>query len=86
MTGFILKTSDNTTIRFRYYKADARITCSAFVALLPFTRRFYHARVSGQEIRIDNAPLLISWRAGELVSLKCMESEQRIANSEIKKP
>jgi len=73
MTGFILKTSDNTTIWFRYYKADARITCSAFVALLPFTRRFYHDRVSGQEIRIENAPLvweLISWWARELALLR----------------
>jgi hypothetical protein len=40
MTGFILKTSDNTTIRFRFYNEDARIICSAFAVLLPFTIRF----------------------------------------------
>ena len=58
MNGFILKTSDNTIIRFRFYKEDAPITCDAFLAQLPFTRTFMHARVSGQEIWIDNAPQL----------------------------
>ena len=57
MTGFQLKTAENKTIRFRYYE-DALITSKAFDALLPFTRTFMHARVSGQEIWIDNAPEL----------------------------
>lgn len=56
MTGFKLKTAD-TTIRFKYHE-DAPITAKAFAALLPFTRTFMHARVSGQEIWIDNAPEL----------------------------
>lgn len=55
---FILKTPNNKIIRFKYYFEDAPITCKAFDALLPFTRTFMHARVSGQEIWIDNAPPL----------------------------
>ncbi|MGZ3754607.1 MAG: DUF3830 family protein [Mucilaginibacter sp.] len=58
MTGFILKTSDNIIVRFNYYLDEAPVTCKAFDALLPFTRVFKHARVSGQEIWIDNAPSL----------------------------
>jgi hypothetical protein len=54
MTGFIIRTSNNTIIRFRYYE-DAPVTSQAFAALLPFARTFMHARVSGQEIWIDNA-------------------------------
>lgn len=57
MTGFQITTTNNNTIRFRFY-ADAPVTCRAFAALLPFTRTFMHARVSGQEIWIDNAPEL----------------------------
>jgi len=56
--GFIIKTSDNMIIRFRYYFADAPVTSSAFESLLPFTRTFLQARVSGGEIWIDNAPEL----------------------------
>lgn len=55
MTGFIIKTPDQQTIRFNYYLQDAPITSKAFDALLPFSREFMHARVSGQEIWIDNA-------------------------------
>ena len=58
MEGFILKTDDRTTIRFRFYNQDAPITSKAFSTLLPFTRTFFHARISGQEIWIDNAPQL----------------------------
>ena len=58
MTGFILKTSDNKTIRFNYYVDAAPITAKAFDGLLPFTRTFMQARVSGQEIWIDDAPPL----------------------------
>jgi len=57
MTGFIIRTSGNTIIRFRYYE-DAPVTSQAFAALLPFNRTFMHARMSGQEIWIDNAPEL----------------------------
>ncbi len=57
MQGFTITTRNNVFIRFKYYE-DAPITCAAFAALLPFTRTFMHARVSGQEIWIDNAPPL----------------------------
>src|ERR1700744_835590 len=57
MTGFILKTKDNIQIRFAYY-VDAPATAQAFAALLPFTRTFMHARVSGEEVWIDEAPPL----------------------------
>lgn len=58
MSGFIIKLSDNQNIRFRYYEEEAPVTTKAFDALLPFTKTFYHARVSGQEIWTDNAPQL----------------------------
>jgi hypothetical protein len=58
MPGFILKTNNNTTIRFNYYLEEAPITCKAFNALLPFTRTLIHARVSGQEIWTDDVPPL----------------------------
>jgi len=58
MQGFILKTSDGQMIRFKFYSEEAPVTCAAFAQLLPFTRIFFHARVSGQEIWIDNAPPL----------------------------
>lgn len=57
MTGFILKTNDGNTIRFNYLE-EAPVTSAAFDKLLPFSRVFYHARVSGQEIWIDDAPSL----------------------------
>ncbi|MDP2388538.1 MAG: DUF3830 family protein [Bacteroidota bacterium] len=58
MKGFIIKTSENKIIKFRLYTEEAPVTCKAFLKLLPFTRTFMHARVSGQEIWIDNAPPL----------------------------
>lgn len=58
MTGFILKTKDHKTIRFRFYNQEAPVTCSGFASLFPFTRTFLHARVSGQEIWTDHAPVL----------------------------
>ena len=58
VSGFLLKTPNGGKIRFRYYKTEAPVTCAAFETLLPFTRTFVHARVSGQEIWIDNAPEL----------------------------
>jgi len=57
MKGFTAKLKDGTTIRFSYYQ-DAPHTCAAFDKQLPFTRNFMHARVSGQEIWIDDAPEL----------------------------
>lgn len=58
MAGFIIKTTDNKIIRFRFYEKEAPVTSKAFAALLPFNRTFLHARVSGQEVWIDNAPEL----------------------------
>ena len=53
-----IATKDNDVIRFNLYQDAAPKTCEAFVKALPFTRTFFHARVSGQEIWIDNAPEL----------------------------
>ena len=58
MAGFIIKTSENKNIRFKYYGEHAPVTSTAFTALLPFTRTFMHARVSGQEIWTNQAPPL----------------------------
>lgn len=58
MTGFKITTSDKQHIHFECYTEAAPVTSKAFLSLLPFTRTFYHARVSGQEIWIDNVPEL----------------------------
>lgn len=58
MTGFKITTTDNIEIKFNLYTYDAPVTSKAFVDILPFTRKFHHARVSGQEIWIDDVPEL----------------------------
>ena len=58
MNGFVLTTQDGLKIRFELYRETAPVTSAAFLAILPFTRTFYHARMSGQEIWIDNVPSL----------------------------
>ena len=58
MTGFKITTSDNLEIKFELYLDTAPVTSKAFLSILPFTRTFYHARVSGQEIWIDDVPKL----------------------------
>ncbi len=58
MKGFKIITPTNEEICFEFYLDTAPITCEAFWAILPFTRTFFHARVSGQEIWIDNMPSL----------------------------
>ena len=58
MTGFSIQTANNSIIRFQYYPDAAPFTCAAFSMSLPFSKTFFHARVSGQEIWIDDAPLL----------------------------
>jgi hypothetical protein len=55
MTTFTVKTKNNETIRFKLYYEAAPVTVNAFIALLPFRRTFVHAKISGQEIWIDNA-------------------------------
>jgi hypothetical protein len=52
MSGFVIIYAD-LQIRFRFYAEEAPATVNAFVAELPFTREFMHARVSGQEIWTD---------------------------------
>ncbi len=58
MNGFKITTSDNQEIKFEFYIDVAPITSMAFLSILPFTRTFNHARVSGQEIWIDDVPKL----------------------------
>ena len=58
MTGFIIKAPDYRVIHFKFYLETAPVTCNAFARLLPFTRTFLHARVSGQEIWTDEPPPL----------------------------
>jgi len=58
MKGFKILTPDNQEIEFELYLDVAPITSEAFLGILPFTRKFYHARVSGQEIWIDDVPQL----------------------------
>jgi Protein of unknown function (DUF3830) len=58
MTGFKITTSDNQEIRCECYFNTAPVTSKAFLSVLPFTRTFHHARVSGQEIWIDDVPKL----------------------------
>lgn len=58
MTGFKLITPDLIEIHFQFYLNEAPQTSAAFARMLPFIRRFYHARVSGQEIWIDDGPSL----------------------------
>lgn len=58
MTGFKITTPDNQEIHFELYFDSAPVTSQAFLTILPFTRTFYHARVSGQEIWIDDVPQL----------------------------
>jgi hypothetical protein len=54
MQGFKLITSNNVEIRFEFYIEAAPITCAAFLNILPITKTFYHARISGQEIWFDD--------------------------------
>lgn len=58
MTNFQIKTSTGKSIRFNLYAADAPVTAAAFLNVLPFSAIFYHARVSGEEIWISDAPVL----------------------------
>jgi hypothetical protein len=58
MTGFKIITKDNHEIKFKFYLDSAPVTSKAFEQILPFTETFYHAKVSGQEIWIDDVPPL----------------------------
>ncbi len=58
MRKFKITTRDKEEILFELYEDAAPVTSKAFAGILPFTRTFYHARLSGQEIWIDNVPPL----------------------------
>lgn len=58
MNGFKITTLNRQEIKFEFYSDAAPVTTKAFITLLPFTRVFNHARVSGQEIWIDDVPPL----------------------------
>ena len=58
MNTFKIRTEENFIIRFQLYEDEAHVTTDAFIKTLPFRRKFFHARVSGQEIWIDDAPFL----------------------------
>ncbi len=58
MPGFKITLPDGQEIHFELYLDTAPVTAKAFLSILPFTRTFYHARVSGQEIWIDDVPPL----------------------------
>ncbi|HZL10934.1 MAG TPA: DUF3830 family protein [Prolixibacteraceae bacterium] len=58
MIGFKIITSDSQELKFEFYLDTAPVTSKAFIDILPFTRTFHHARVSGHEIWIDNVPKL----------------------------
>ncbi len=58
MRGFKVLTPGGQTLHFLYYLLEAPVTSAAFHGLLPFRRTFTHARVSGQEIWIDDVPPL----------------------------
>jgi 2',3'-cyclic-nucleotide 2'-phosphodiesterase (5'-nucleotidase family) len=88
MNGFKITTPDNQEIKFQLYLDAAPVTSKAFVDILPFTRTFHHARVSGQEIWIDNVPQLdiiqenasIFTEPGEVVFGPAKPSRTKTAN------
>lgn len=58
MPAFKITTADHLEIKFELDFKGAPVTSEAFLGILPFTRTFHHARVSGQEIWIDDVPPL----------------------------
>jgi hypothetical protein len=58
MTGFSIQSEGQPAIRFRFYDNEAALTAKAFESILPFSKIFFHAKVSGQEIWTDDAPKL----------------------------
>lgn len=88
MNGFKIITSEQQEIRFAFYEKEAPITSKAFVGILPFTRKFFHARISGEEIWIDDVPTLdiiqenasVFTEPGEVVFGPMNPSRTRTAN------
>jgi hypothetical protein len=58
MPGFLIRTGEGLLIHFNLYEQEATVTGRQFLSILPFTRKFVHARVSGQEIWTQDAPKL----------------------------
>lgn len=56
MTGFKITTQEGNEIRFSFLIDEAFITYAPFKRILPFTRTFNSARISGQKIWIEDAP------------------------------
>lgn len=85
---FIITTVSGEKIRFNCFEKDAPVTSAAFMKILPFKRIFFHARVSGQEIWIDNAPELdiiqenvsVFAEPGEIVIAPAKPKRNRIAH------
>jgi hypothetical protein len=69
------------------YHDAAPLTAAAFIKALPFKRTFFHARISGQEIWIDDAPKLdvqqenvsVFTEPGEIVIGSVKPSRNKIA-------
>lgn len=88
MYGFHIRTKDNKTIRFRVYQDAAPKTVAAFLKILPFSRTFFHAQVSGKEIWMNDAPVLdiiqenasVFAEPGEIVFGPKNPSRNKIAN------
>ena len=86
MKTFQITTSSGLILRFNYYYDAAPQTCAAFEKSLPFTKTFFHARVSGFEIWIDDAPKLnipqenasVFAEAGEIVIGPMQPSRNKI--------
>lgn len=88
MKGFKIITKDKEEIHFHYYLDSAPITCNAFEKILPFTRTFHHARISGEEIWISDVQPLdiiqenasVFTRPGEVVFGPSKPQRSKTAN------
>jgi hypothetical protein len=88
MDQFLIKIQDNLIIRFRLYKKEAPVTAAAFSSIIPFTRPFLHARISGEEIWTDDGPHLdivqenvsVFAEPGEIVVGPLKPARNRVAN------
>ena len=56
MTGFLIKTSYNDTLRFKFYLDRAPLTCAAFLKSLPFSRGLIHPGFLRKEIWTGKGP------------------------------
>lgn len=56
MAGFTIITSSGKNIRFNVYLKEAPVTSKEFLKILPLTLKFYHARISGEEIWLKEGP------------------------------